>query len=88
MHNLVVINCFNLLDTNCEPHGGTQDFDVTVCLQRGSKGKSYFEGAPKGRAPGVLETTKTMDNVGGHGAKRRARTQLKGHHKKGICVDA
>ena len=67
---------------------GHRIFDVTVCLQRGAKGKSYFKGAPKGRAPDVLETTRTMDKVGGHGAQRRARTQLKGHHKKGICVDA
>ena len=65
MHNIVVINYFKLLDTNCEPHGGTYDIVVTVCLQKGAKGKSYFEGA-----------------------QRRARTQLKGHHKKGICVDA
>ena len=49
---------------------GHRIFYVTVCLQRGAKGKSYFKGAPKGRATDILETTRTMDKVGGHGAQR------------------
>ena len=74
--------------TNCEPVSGTSNFTVTVCLQRGATEELYFKGASLRRAPEVFQRHKDHVPCGRTRSTRASKDTVKGHHKKGICVDA
>ena len=48
----------------------------------------YFEGEPQRSAPDVLEPTRIMNQVGGHGAQKASIDAVKRPSQEGINVDA
>ena len=86
MYNFVCNFGLNYQMTNCEPIGGTQDFTVTVCLQRGAKVELIlYRSLSQACTRGVPRCTRTMDHVSEHGAQGQARTQLKAITRRDMC---